>query len=212
MRPITLPRTLAAAVVGAICASQTTAGAGNLVINGSLAAGGVATLAAQQIIGITSAGNDSAVNFTVTGTDDQGRVISQTIAGPNANTVQTTLNYRTVTQIAVSAAVASAVTVDTLQVGASTEVPLDRNLNPFLVSITVAVSGTYSGTVQYTLDDIFGGAPGPFTWFTLGTNPASPFTAAAAGTLTAPITAVRLLTNSGGGTGILRIVQSGAVS
>lgn len=208
MRPVTLTRTLAAAVVGAIAAAQTTAGAGNLLINGTLAAGGVATMAAQQIIGITSAGNDSAVNFTVTGTDDQGRVISQTIAGPNANTVQTTLNYRTVTQIAVSAAVASAVTVDTLQVGASTEVPLDQYVTAFNVSVAVVVTGTINYTVQYTFDDIFGGAPGPFNWnaFTTFTGGG---TASGNGTLVSPARAVRVLTNSGGGTAKMLVVQSG---
>ncbi len=207
MRPVTQTRALAAAAVAAIAASQTTAGAGNLLINGSLASGGVATLAAQQVVGITSAGNDSAVNFTVTGTDDQGRVISQTIAGPNINTVQTTLNFRTVTSIAVSAAVASAVTVDTLQIGASTEVPLDQYITVLNISIAVEVTGTVNYTVQYTFDDIFGGAPGPFNWlnFTSMTGQA----ANANGTLISPVRAVRLLNNSGAGTAKMLVVQSG---
>jgi hypothetical protein len=207
MRPITQTRTLAAAAVAAICAAQTTAGAGNLVINGSLASGGVATLASQQVLGVTSAGNLSAVNFTITGTDDQGRVISQTIAGPNANTVQTTLNYRTVTQIAVSAAVGTNVTVDTLQIGASTEVPLDQYITNFNVSIAVEVTGTVNYTVQYTFDDIFGGAPGPFNWINFTTLTAQ--TANNNGTLISPVRAVRLLTNSGNGVAKMLVIQSG---
>jgi hypothetical protein len=196
--------------VGAICGSQTTAGAGNLLINGTLATGGVATLAAQQIIGITSAGNDSAVNFTITGTDDQGRVISQTIAGPNANTVQTTLNYRTVTQIAVSAAVASAVTVDTLGIGGSQEIPLDRYLNPFNVSLAaLLLSGAANFTVQFTLDNVFGGS-GPFNWFAV--NGMSAVAVNTNGTLISAVTAVRLLTNSGTGAVSLTAVQSGMIS
>jgi len=207
MRPITQTRTLAAAAVAAICAAQTTAGAGNLVINGSLASGGVATLASQQVLGVTSAGNLSAVNFTITGTDDQGRVISQTIAGPNANTVQTTLNYRTVTQIAVSAAVGTNVTVDTLQIGASTEVPLDQYITNFNVSIAVEVTGTVNYTVQYTFDDIFGGAPGAFNWINFTTLTAQ--TANNNGTLISPVRAVRLLTNSGNGVAKMLVIQSG---
>jgi len=211
MRPVTFSRTLAAAAVGAICASQTTAGAGNLLINGTLASAGVATLAAQQTVGITSAGNDSAVNFTVTGTDDQGRVISQTIAGPNANTVQTTLNYRTVTQIAVSAAVASAVTVDTLQIGGSQEIPVDRYLGPTDISVGVIVTGTLNYTVQWTLDDVFGAAPGPFTWFSAGANLVGASTTQS-GSIGAPVSAIRLLTNSGNGAGKIIVQQSGMVS
>jgi hypothetical protein len=208
MRPVIQTRALVAAAVGAVCASQTTAGAGNLLINGSLASGGVATMAAQQVLGITSAGNDSAVNFTITGTDDQGRVISQTIAGPNANTVQTTLNYRTVTSIAVSAAVASAVTVDTLQIGASTEVPLDQYITAFNVSIAVDVTGTINYTVQYTFDDVFGsGAPGPFVWRNFTTLTAQ--AVSGNGTLISPVKAVRILTNSGAGTAKMTVVQSG---
>jgi hypothetical protein len=208
MRPITQIRTLAAAAVGAICAAQTTAGAGNLVINGSLASGGVATLSAQQILGVTSAGNLSAVNFTITGTDDQGRVIAQTIAGPNANTVQTTLNYRTVTSIAVSAAVGTNVTVDTLQIGASIEVPLDQYVTQFNVSIAVEVTGTLNYVMQFTFDDIFGGAPGPFNWIS-STVVVSATSANTNGTLISPVRAVRLLTNSGSGTGKMLVIQGG---
>lgn len=208
MRPITQIRALVAGAVGAICASQTTGGAGNLTINGSLASGGVATLAAQQFIGITSAGNDSAVNFTVTGTDDQGRVISQTIAGPNANTVQTTLNFRTVTQIAVSAAVGVAVTVDTLGTGASQEIPLNQYVTPFNVSESIEViSGSGSWTLQYTLDNVFDGTNGPYVWYNHATLVT--VTANANGTIISPVSAVRLLTNSGTGTARLVTVQAG---
>ena len=108
MRPVQLTRQLVAAAVGAISASQTPGGAGNLLINGTLAAGGVATMAVQQRIGITSGGNIATLVFTVTGTDDQGRVISETITGVSGNTVQSVLDYLTVTKIAVSAAAGSA--------------------------------------------------------------------------------------------------------
>lgn len=208
MRPVTQTRALVAAVVGAICAAQTTAGAANLLINGTLASGGVATLAAQQTLGVTCAADIHTVNFTFTGTDDQGRVITETIAGPTAGaTVKTALNYRTVTQIAVSAAVGTNVTVDTLQIGASTEVPLDLYTTAFNVSIAVEVTGTVNYTVQYTFDDVFGGAPGPFVWNNFTTLTAQ--TANGNGTIISPVRAVRLLTNSGGGTAKMLVVQSG---
>jgi hypothetical protein len=210
MRPITQSKTVAAGVVGAIAASQTTAGAGNLLINGSLAAGGVATLPTQQVLGITSTGNLSAVNFTITGTDSQGRVIVQTIAGPNVGTVQTTLNYLTVTQIAVSGAVATAVTVDTVGVGATQEIPIDRYQNPTNITLTVEVTGTVNYTVQWTTDDIFGGAPGPFVWFPGPSNLVAASTTQS-GTLVSDVIAVRLLINSGTGSAQLRVVQGGVM-
>lgn len=225
MRPITLTRSLVTGVVGAICASQTTGGAGALNINGTLAAattGGIyiggspvsgagANMAAQQQIGLTSAGNDSAVNFTITGTDDAGRTISEVLAGPNANTVKSFLNYRTVTSIVASAAVGIAMTVDTVTSGASIEVPLDRLLNPTSVSLIAELTaGAANVTVQSTSDDVYAGNPNALTWQTV--TAMNNLSATTAGSLTVPATAVRLLTNSGTGTFVLRVLQSGQLS
>lgn len=208
MRPVILSRTLAAAAVGAVAAAQTTAGAGNLLINGTLASGGVATMAAQQLLGITSTGNLSAITFTVYGTDDQGRAISESLAGPNNNTVRTTLNYLTVTRVAVSAAVATNVTVDTVQAGGSVAVPLDQYVTEFNVSLAVQVTGTINYTVQYTFDDVFSGTGvGPFTWIDFTTL--SSLAINGNGTLVSPVRAVRILTNSGGGTARLTVLQGG---
>lgn len=211
MRPITLTRALVAAAVGAIAAAQTTAGAGNLLINGTLASSGVATLDVQRTVGLTSAGNLSAVNFTITGTDDQGRVISEVLAGPNANTVSSVLNYKTVTSIAVSAAVGTNVTADTVATGASREIPLDKWLNPFNVSVSMEItSGSGSWTLQYTFDNVFDGTGGPYVWYNhatlvnVGTS--------SNGTLVSPVMAVRVLTNSGTGTLRTVTVQTGGVA
>lgn len=207
MRQITISRQLAAAAVGAIAASQTTAGAGNLTINGTLASNGIATLDVQRTVGITSGGNDSAVTFTIFGTDGQGRVISESLAGPNANTVSSVLNYLTVTRIAVNAAVASAVTVDTVGTGASQEIVLDQYLKPFSVGIAAELaSGSANFTVQYTLDNVFGSS-GPFSWFTA----IAAGSVTVAGSQTTPATALRLLTNSGTGLVNLIVAQAGLI-
>lgn len=206
MRPITFSRTLVAAAVGAIAAAQTTAGAGNLLINGTLAAGGVATLDTQRTVGLTSAGNLSAVNFTLTGTDQQGRVISEVLAGPNANTVSSVLNYKTITSIAVSAAVGTNVTADTVVTGASQEIPVDLYVNQFNVTLATEITGVVNYTIQYTMDNIFGG-PGPFVWnsvaglLTQTTNQIVQ--------QTQPVRAFRILTNSGTGTVTLIVAQAG---
>lgn len=206
MRPVTLNRTLVAAVVGAISALQTTAGAGNLLINGTLASGGVATLDTQRTVGLTSAGNLSAVNFTITGTDQQGRVISEVLAGPNANTVSSVLNYKTVTSIAVSAAVGTNVTADTVGTGASQEIPVDIYTNQFNVTLSVDVTGAVNYTVQYTMGNVFGSA-GPFVWNTVAGLLAQ--TTGQIVQLQQLVRAFRVLTNSGTGTVALTVTQGG---
>lgn len=95
-----------------VCQAQTTGGAGNLTINGVDASGGVATMEAGRLVSITSTGNLSAINFTITGTNSNKNASdSQTIAGPNNNTVYTTKYFNDVTQVAVSASVGTNVKV-----------------------------------------------------------------------------------------------------
>jgi hypothetical protein len=101
-----------AADADGVCQSQTPAagGAQDLTINGALSSGGVATFTAARLITIASAADDSARTFTVTGTDVNGAVQTETIAGP-ATTVTGALYFRTVTQVSVDDDTAGAITV-----------------------------------------------------------------------------------------------------
>jgi hypothetical protein len=101
-----------AADADGVCQSQTPAAGGvqNLTINGALSSGGVATFVAARFITIASASDDSARTFTVTGTDVNGRVQTEVIAGP-ATTVTGTKYFRTVTQVSVDGNTAGAITV-----------------------------------------------------------------------------------------------------
>lgn len=99
-----------------LAAGQTLAGAGNLVL--AAAAGVTAVVVNGQTryqfdvprgVSLTSTANLSAVNFTVSGYDVYGQPMTSTIAGPNANTVNTPKAFYQVTNIAASAAVATAV-------------------------------------------------------------------------------------------------------
>jgi hypothetical protein len=212
MRPVTFARTLAAAAVGAVCASQTVGIPGNpLLINGTLATNGVAQLGAQQIIGITSGGNIAGVVFTVTGTDDQNRIISETITGVNTNTVNSVLNYRTITSIIASAVVASAITVDTVALGASSAIPLDLYLqNGHTVS--VAVSGAVTYTVQVTNDNPYGSNPSvPLNWVPHPVGTLVGATTSQLGTTANAYRAVRLLTTTGTGTATITVTQQGLI-
>lgn len=99
-----------------VCASQTPGGSGNLTINGALADSGsvnFTTSAAQQPrqVTITGTGNESGKNFTITGTNSSGVALVEVVAGPNNSTVNSTGYFNTITQIAVSAGTAAAITV-----------------------------------------------------------------------------------------------------
>lgn len=110
-----------ALAVANIAALQTTAGAANLVL--TAAAGVTAIIDAAGVtryqldcpraISLTSTGDISAVNFTITGYDVYGQAMSQTRAGPNNNTVNTTKAFYQVVSITASGAVGTNTSVGT---------------------------------------------------------------------------------------------------
>ena len=139
-----------------ICAAQTTAGAGNLLLNGS-SAETVPAMASARVLLLTghklnlaSTGNLGGVNFTITGLDQNGNAVSEVIAGPNNNTVTTVNYFMTITKIAVSGAVGTNVTVGSSTSAISQTYPTNRysKANP---SATVAVTGTISYNVDHAL-------------------------------------------------------------
>lgn len=104
-----VPTTLAVANLAAL---QTTGGAATLVLT---AGAGVTTRVVNgqtrfvfdvpRAVSLTSAGNISGVNFTITGFDVYGQAMSQVRAGPNANTVNTLKAFKEVVSITVNGAV-----------------------------------------------------------------------------------------------------------
>jgi hypothetical protein len=239
MRPVRQVLSLPSAVANNIALSQTTAGAASLTLNGSLAQtvpayvqGNIVNVTSAQIaalnavpqsqITITSGGNDSAVNFTITGTDYRGTVVSEVLAGPNANTVTSVNSYATITSITTSGAVASAVTVGTAQSGSSPIVVFDQYISPFSVSLTLTFSSgsTANVTVQYTNDPVFGAGSGgaapnlnvpasldALTWF--NDSSLTAITANNMSSLISPVSAARLVWNSGAGTVTYTSTQAG---
>lgn len=216
MRPIFAtvgPLTTASA--NAICLSQTPSGAGALTLNGALVTGGVAILDTARRILITCAGNETGKTFLITGTAANGKVQTETLAGPNATTVQSLLDFKTVTSITISAAAAGALTVGTSSVASSRWLRLDNWAFP-QVAIQCDVSGTVSYTVQQTLDDpnsdTLPVAPTAVNWLN------HPDTALVNATTTvqgnygyAPLF-VRVLLNSGSGSVTMTLVQHNNVS
>jgi VCBS repeat-containing protein len=208
MRPIRITRALLTADDNGIAEVQQLVGAGDLTLNGALVAGGIAQLTSQRKVGMFSAGNISTVVFTIYGTDQVGNTISDTITGINNTTVSTTLDFLTVTRIAASAAVGSDVIAGTTGVGASQPIPLDMYLDPFNVSLFCDVTGTVNYTAQFTFDDVFASA-GPYTWANHPDLTAA--TADGDGTYISPVTATRLVTNSGTGSIVMTVLQAGVL-
>jgi hypothetical protein len=195
----------------AICEDQQTVGAADLVLDGVLVIGGVGVLDQSRQLEMESLGNLAGVDFTFVGTNAAGQVVTETVIGPNAG-VQATVrdDWATITQISVDGAVGTDVEIGTNGVGGSQVVPLDRSVTPFNVSLFVDITGTVNATAQFTFDPILEeGQVGPFVWSDHVDLTA--VVADADGTFISPVTACRLLTNSGVGTAILRIIQAGIV-
>lgn len=215
MLPITVTKTLTSLDRDGICTAQVRTGAGDLTIDGALASGGVATLDTQRIVGIYSAGNLSALTFTVYGTDGNGSgaPISEALAGPNNNTVSTTLNFKTVTRVAVSGTIGTNVEVGTTGVGATQPVPLEQRVTPFDVALALEFAGTANATVQTTQDNVFDpdvvrSATG-VTWTNITALAAK--TSYTESALSQPYAAVRLLINSGTDAVKLIVRQAGSI-
>lgn len=204
----TLTLALIAAVANGITTSQALGAAGNLTINGSLSSAGVATFDVARRVGISSVGNDTGITFTVTGTERNGRPQSETVAGTSGGTAQTTRDFKTVTQIYASGAVASTVTAGTTSVGSTAPIIMNYFANPATYRADVTQNGVASWSIEESIDDISPSYDLTQTspdWFT-ETAFASQ-SAAARGTLTGPLTMVRLTVLSGTGAVTARIAQ-----
>lgn len=202
-----LTLTLAAAVTNGIALSQSLGAAGNLTINGSLATAGVATFDVARYVGITSAGNDSGISWTITGTDRYGRPQSEVLAGGNATVVQSQKNYLTVTKIAGSGATASTVTAGSTASGSSAPCVLDTFVNPSNYGVGIEITGTVTTSIEGCITDLTPSwdlANNSPVWYTVAN--ASSVSASQQFTITGPFTMLRLTTISGTGTAVARLV------
>jgi hypothetical protein len=132
--------------VNSVVLSGTSAGTVSVGTNGT------AINAQPRNIVIASAGNDTGVTFTVTGTDYSGNPITETITGASGASATSVLVYKTVTSITASGTIASTVTAGTSAVSASNWVYFDGWSLPN-IAIQCTVSGTVNYTIQATLDD-----------------------------------------------------------
>ena len=70
-----------------------------LVIGGAVASGGACAFDSGRIVTILSAGDDSGISFTVTGTDVNGDAQTESITGANAGTATGAKYFKTVSGI-----------------------------------------------------------------------------------------------------------------
>jgi hypothetical protein len=160
-------------------ALQTLAGAGSLLLNGTLSTPtnpAVILHGVSRRISITSTGNLAAKNFTITGTY-LGAAQTATIAGPNNNTVETTVLFETVTSVTVDAAVATNVSVGTGSRGHTAIYKVNEQSQIQAMSAQVIVTG---GTLTYSflsslqlIDANFAVANGQPTIYTMNAVTAS---------------------------------------
>lgn len=181
-----------------IAQAQQLGAAGNLTLNGALVSGGSYTAGDSSFpvghqVSIYSAGNLSAVTFTVNGTSPDGDALSEAVTGPNAATVETTNYFRTVTSVAVGAAIAVDAEVGIVDELATRRIPIGMTSGDFAVGIGVIVGGTINFTVQNTYDDIYAASP---TISYINISALASKTANTDSSITAPCTATRLITNS----------------
>lgn len=173
-----------------IAENQTTAGAANLVLNGALCDLGTA---GQFDIGdayssgvggvkllIDSAGDISTVVFTITGRDQDGIPITETVTGVTTTAVSTTKYYSQVTNIAASAAVGSNVFVGTVTGELATKsIGLNDHSHNAATLVVAALAGTCQFDIQQTFDDILVDGAATANWITVESNKSADLTSAA---------------------------------
>jgi len=131
--------TVTSASSAAVSALATTAGPALLTLTAT-----PYTPAVPSIITLTSAGNISTTTLTIYGTDSTGAAITETIAGPNNNTVYSTKTYASITAIYANAAIGT-----NLSAGISSSVYMP--VQPTKITIT---SATNVSAIAFTIRGI----------------------------------------------------------
>lgn len=219
MRPTTY--TFVAADVAYVCALQTRVGAGAFLINGTgsdqnfpntimrLTGSGFA-----RPISLTSTGNISGVNFTISGFDIRGNPLTETIAGPSNNTVHTTANFYIVNSVTTSGTVGTNTSLGIYSTGVSQWYCMDYLANPASVGLgIVVVSATINWTVQQTTYNVQAAEPIAAAILPHPDTTLVAQTVTRQGNYDAPFDACQVVVNSssGGGNLVVNIFQTGVV-
>lgn len=171
MRRIEVKMDLADVDDDGVFQNQTLGGAGDFTLNGAGVVSGewvTPDLFAKKI-GFASTGNISAVNFTISGYEDRNKTIaiSETIAGPNNNTVETTNYFYSIQSISASGAVGTNTKGGPVDEAISQIIPIKRTFsdrNERITGLTFIKTGTINYTVQQTNDNVQSKDDRTFNW------------------------------------------------
>lgn len=194
MRPKHFTLTLKDPDRDGIAAAQQRVGAGTLTLNGVYASGGTVDLTSAHQISLYSAGNLSALTFTVVGTDENDDALTEAITGPNATTVESTGYFKTISSVSVSGTVGTDVEVGTVDEAITPALPCSNRFGDVDIGLGIDISGTINAKFQHTFDNILRNGPSTGTWHDHATL--SSVTANASGNYSYPIMAVRGVVNS----------------
>lgn len=218
--PTVFTKTLAAASANNIALSQTPVSGTNLTINGAAATAGVSTLDSGRRVLLTFGNEVSNRTLVVTGTNDTGNPISETLAVASGagGTIATLQDFFTVTTLTpLGGGWTAAVTVGTNTVGSAPWKVIDPHVTPTLIAINLNITGSINVTVEYTYDAVQGQSPnfGNLPW----TYPTAPqaiahtslqaVTASIDGAISVPARAWRTTVNSGTGSVTTTGTQAG---
>ncbi len=153
-----------------IAQAQNTVANTAMTLNGTLSSGGSYTAGdggtscrVGHLIGVYSSANIASDVFTIVGTDPDGLALTETVTGVNNSTVFTTKYFYTVTSVKDDTTQA----VNTVEVGIGTtfatqRIPVSYRGNYAGVQgYGVTATGTYSVTLQHTMDDIYDSSKTP---------------------------------------------------
>lgn len=202
-----LTLTLPSAVTTGIATSQSGTAGVALTLNGSLVTAGVALLVVARRIIITSAGDDSAHTATITGTDRYGRAQSEILALTNGVAAVSAKDYLTVTSIVPTQSTTSTITAGTNATGSTAPYIVDTFINPGNYGAATEITGTVTTGIEVSMTDL---TP---SWDLANNSPVwyaasgfSGLTTNVQGTITGPVTMIRLTNTSGTGTAKARLV------
>lgn len=143
---------LVAASANNIALSQTPAT--TFALNGSTVTGGVAVLDTARRVLFTQAASEAGKSYTIVGTDVNGSAQIEILpAAASATTVQSNLDFKTITLISISAGATGAITVGTSGVASSRWMRMDE-FAPAQATLECVVSGTVNYTLQQTMQDV----------------------------------------------------------
>lgn len=203
------------------------AGNATTIVNANAATSGPLVLATtaspgpnQMRLLVTSSGDDSLLFFHIVGRNQAGFQITEFLAGTNSTAAQSNLDFNSVISIRPSASstaqtlgtTAATVSVGVNGVGSSMWNIMNWHATPTDISLSSIVQSpntTVNYTVQYTYDDPNNLPSGVTVPATFNHPNLTGLTINGDGAITDPVTAVRLLVNSGTGTVRFTAIQGG---